>query len=158
MKCRSKLGLSIAFLVSVSSSALGECKCERVQPSETTHWGGNISIELEQKNHVKILRGLVEGNETRLQGALVEVFTYTDSPSREPSNETQEKPKQTRVAACRTRADGKFCFRKLASGKYELRSSIGTGWDVTFVNVVVDAKGGKDEPIHVSMHVGTRAK
>jgi hypothetical protein len=155
MKRHSKLGLGIAFLVSVSSSALGDCKCERVQDGETTHWGGNMSVELEQKNHVKILRGLVEGNGTRLKGALVEVFALTDSPLREPSNVTQEKPKQERVAACRTRADGKFCFRKLASGKYELRSSIGSGWDVTFVTVVVDAKAGRDEPIHVSMYVGT---
>jgi hypothetical protein len=155
MKRHSKLGLSIAFLVSVSSLALGDCKCGRVQKGETTHWGGNMRIEIEQKNHVKILRGVVEHGETPIQGALVEVFANTEYHLREPSNGTQEKPKQSRVVACRTGADGKFCFRNLASGKYELRSSVDSGWDVTFVNVVVDTKTGKDEQIDVSMHVGT---
>ena len=50
MKRHSKLGLIIAFLVSVSSSAVGDCKCGRAQKGETTHWGGNMRIEIEQKN------------------------------------------------------------------------------------------------------------
>jgi hypothetical protein len=154
MNLHSKLGLTIAFFVSVLS-ALGDCKCVSVQKGETTHWGGNMRIEIEQKKTVQILRGVVENRETPIQGALVEVFQNTDYPLQELSNGTQEKPKQNRVAACRTGVDGKFCFRNLASGRYELRSSIDSGWNVTFVNVVVDTRTGKDEQIDVSMHVGT---
>lgn len=155
MKDHSKLGLSIAFLVSVSSSALGDCKCGQVKKDETTHWGGNMRIEMEQKNPVKIVCGVVQNGKKPVRGALVEVFANSESALREPSNGTQEEPKETRVAACRTGADGKFGFRNLATGKYQLRSSIGPGWDVTFVNVAVDTKKGENEQIDVPMQVGT---
>lgn len=154
MRCRPALGLAIAFLVSVSSSALGDCNCRHVQNGETTHWGGNREIEIEQKNPIKVLRGVVKSSEEPLQGALVEVFRNTEHPSRARSNGIQEQPKQSRVAACRTRADGNFCFRHLAPGNYELRSSIDSGWDVTIVKVAVDEKAGKEELINVSMYVG----
>jgi|HubBroStandDraft_6_1064221.scaffolds.fasta_scaffold133564_2 hypothetical protein len=154
MKRHTKLGLSIAFLISVSSSALGDCDCRGVTNGETTHWGGNRRIEMEYKIDLKVMRGGVESGQKPIQGVLMEVFANTESSLPDPSNGNQENLSRSRVAACRTGADGKFCFRHLASGKYQLRSSIGSGWDVTFVNCVVNTKTGKNEQIDVPMHVG----
>ena len=154
MKRYPNVGLSLAFLASVSPSSFGDCTCTRLPKEEATHWGGNMRVEIEQKNHVKILRGVVTNNGTPLQGVLVEAFTNAEH-ARQPSNRTQGKPNEHRVAACKTGPDGKFCFRSLPSGVYELRSSVDSGWDVTFLNVVVDTKAGKDEQIDVVMQVGT---
>jgi hypothetical protein len=142
------------FLVPLTGSALGDCKCERPQKGETTHWGGNMRVEIERKGDVKMLHGVVENHETPIQGALVEVFKNAEYSLRESSNGSR-KAKLSRVTTCRTGADGKFCFRNLATGKYQIRSSIDSGWDVTFVNVIVDTRTGKDEQIDVPMEVGT---
>ena len=81
-----------------------------------------------------------------LAGALVEVFTH---PEYLLSNDSYSrgKPEQRRVAACMTGTDGKFCFRGLPAGKYELRSSSNDryGWNASQVYVVVDHEEGKDK-------------
>jgi protocatechuate 3,4-dioxygenase beta subunit len=89
-----------------------------------------------------------------VEDALVEIF---DKPEYllSPGSDSQDRPKQERLAACRTSADGKFCFRDLPSGTYELRSSFGSGWDVTHLHVMLDKKSGQNKPLEVSMHLGT---
>jgi hypothetical protein len=56
-----------------------------------------------------------------------------------------EAPKQKELAACVTAEDGKFCFRHLPPGKYELRASLNAGWNITHVYVVVDKKSQPKE-------------
>ena len=80
---------------------------------------------------------------TPLADALVEVFT------------DPKKSEGQRVAACRTGPDGKFCFSGLASGKYELRCSVNTGWNVTHVYLSVNHIIGKNKELQVRMSVGT---
>ena len=110
-----------------------------------------MSIELEQKSTLKMVQGRVENGGKPLPGALVEVFV---SEGHVPSG-SDEKSEQKRLAACKTAEDGKFCFKSLPSGRYEIRSSIDTGWDVTHAVVTVDTKNGKTERLHLPMHVGT---
>jgi hypothetical protein len=110
-----------------------------------------MRVELEQKSPLKNLHGRVEGAGGPLQGALVEVFLNDEASP----NGRNEKREQKRVAACKTAEDGEFCFKNLPSGRYEIRSSIDSGWDVTYVNVTVDVKKGKNQKLRLLMQVGT---
>ena len=104
----------------------------------------------------KYLRGTIESSDGRpVDGALVEIFTHPEYLLKDLPNGRQDRPEQRRVAACRTKANGKFCFRGLLAGTYELRSSIDTGWDVTHLHVSVDPEKGKSGDVQVIMHVGT---
>ena len=89
-----------------------------------------------------------------MDGALVEVF---DKPDYLVSDKPwAEKPEQKLLRNCVTSADGKFCFRGLPAGTYELRISKDQGWNVTHVYVVVDRKAAeKIEQLHITMHIGT---
>lgn len=60
-----------------------------------------------------------------------------------------------RLAACVTSEDGKFCFRHLRPGKYELRTSSKPGVNVTHVYVVVDKKAGQTKDLIARMSLGT---
>ena len=81
-----------------------------------------------------------------LENALVEVF---DHPEYLLKTGTEAKPPdQHRLRACLTSADGRFCFENPPSGKYELRSSINSGWDVTHIYVVVSTKVGEAKKLH----------
>ena len=85
-----------------------------------------------------------------ISGALVEVFV---SDGRIPT-QGDEQPHQKRVAGCKTAEDGEFCFKGLPSGRYEVRSSVDNGWDVTHVVVTVDAKNGNSERLDLPMQLG----
>jgi protocatechuate 3,4-dioxygenase beta subunit len=146
-----KIALSFVLLGFAGSSVLGDCKCGRPLEGETTHWGGNESIELEQKSTLKMVQGRVEYGGRPLRGALVEVFA---SEGRIPIG-NDEKSEQKRLATCKTAEDGEFCFKNLPSGRYEIRSSMDTGWDVTRVVVTVDTKNGRNERLHLPMYLGT---
>jgi hypothetical protein len=114
-----------------------------------------------EKEPYRELRGrvVVFATGKPLAGALVEVFTH---PEYLLSNDScaRGKPEQRRIAACLTGNDGKFCFhfRRLRSGKYELRSSSSdtyTGWNASQVYVIVDGHKGKSKELRVVMTLGT---
>ena len=112
-------------------------------------------VVIEQSPY-KHLRGTIENPEgSPADGALVEIFTHPEYLRKGLPNGRQDRPEQRRLAACRTKADGKFCFPRLAPGTYELRSSLNAGWDVTHLHVTVDPKNGKTEDLQVRMHLGT---
>jgi hypothetical protein len=75
MKHSIKIALSFTLVGLTGSSLLGDCKCGRPFESETTHWGGNMSVELEPKARLKIVRGRVENGGKPFRGALAEVLT-----------------------------------------------------------------------------------
>jgi protocatechuate 3,4-dioxygenase beta subunit len=135
---------------------MDDCKCNRPERGETTHWGGNqVVVFVEEKSYRKI-QGTIEMNDGRpLENALVEVFDHPEYLLEQSSSFKKDHPEQRKLAVCRTGADGKFCFRHLRSGKYELRSSIDSGWDVTHVYIVLDKKSGQDKAVHVQMELGT---
>jgi hypothetical protein len=131
-----------------------ECACRRPEKGDTTRRGGNMLVVQISKGKYRQLSGMVnlQGNGPR-GGVLVEVF---DNPGYLLDQSTvATRPDQKRLKACVTGADGRFCFRNLPSGEYELRASLDQGMDVTHVYVIVDRTGGSRKPIDVRLQVGT---
>jgi hypothetical protein len=151
---RKVLALVILAAV-VAPSVFSDCKCARAEKGENTHWGGNEMIVIVEKTPHKQLRGLVTLNGEPAEGALVEIFTHPEYLVSQLPNATRDRAEQQRVAACRTGGDGRFCFRGLAKGAYELRSSVNSGWDVTHVHVLVDPQKGVGDNLKVVMKLGT---
>jgi protocatechuate 3,4-dioxygenase beta subunit len=155
MQAISVSALALLACALVAPSLLGDCKCSSVKEEETTHWGGNeVVTEIENQSRRQV-HGTVENPYLKpVEGALVEIFDHPDYLLDQNAPYTRNHPEQKRVAACRTSRDGNFCFRSLRSGKYELRSSIDSGWNVTHVYVVV-GKNGQTKQIQVRMTLGT---
>ena len=147
----------LSMFVLIAPAALrGDCKCARPNKEETTRWGGNEVVVVVKESPVKQLQGVVEEpGGSPFAGALVEIFNHPEYLLSDLPSAQVKKPEQQRVGVCLTRSDGKFCFKHLPPGTYEIRSSISTGWDVTKVHVTVDPKKGKSERIAVPMHIGT---
>jgi hypothetical protein len=140
----------------VGPSVLGDCKCGAPDKGETTRWGGNEMIVVKEESSFRKLEGRVQMSDDRtLENALVEVFDHPDYLLDRSHSRNEGPPEQKRLAACRTAKDGKFCFRNLPAGKYELRSSLGSGWNVTHVYVVLDKHSKRDEKLKVLMLLGT---
>jgi hypothetical protein len=140
----------------VAPSVLGDCKCEVPDKRETTRWGGNEMIVVKEKSSFRKLEGIVEmSGDGPLENALLEVFDHPDYLLDTSRSRSAGPPEQKRPAACLTSKDGKFCFRNLPSGRYELRSSIGSGWNVTHIYVVLDKHSKQVEKLKVLMLLGT---
>lgn len=135
------------------SSMQGDCKCRRPERDDKTRSGGNEAVVVVPKEHFREVKGIVTIVDEKVEGALVEVFGQPEYlVGDKPWN---ERPAQKRLRACVTSADGKFCFKELPPGVYELRISRDQGWDVTHVYVVVNRKAGSKKPLEVTMHLGT---
>ena len=141
--------------LALASQLDASCGCKGVPSSLTTIWGGNELVTVVSKSVYRNIHGMVEaGYGERAEGALVEIFDHPEHLLDElPVPEHQGN--QTRIRACRTKADGKFCFTSLPAGKYELRVSLSTGWDVTSEYVIVDPNHGRRDGIDVQLHIGT---
>jgi hypothetical protein len=87
------IALSFSLLGFACSSVFGDCKCGRPLEGETTHWGGNMRVELEYKSPLKNLHGRVEVGDGPLQGALVEIFLNDEASP----NGRDEKREQKRL-------------------------------------------------------------
>ena len=135
--------------------AAADCTCHKPARDDKTRFGGNEAVVVVPQKHFREVTGVVEAlreNET-VKGALAEIF---DKPEYLVSQTPwANKPEQHRLRACVTSVDGKFCFKGLPEGAYELRVSLNEGWNVTHVYVVVDRKTGVSKPLHVTMHLGT---
>lgn len=144
----------VAVLVFTPIAVHGDCKCHNPEQDDRTRWGGNQAVVLTPEEHFREVRGVVEASVGEaMKDALVEVF---DKPEYLVSDKPwDQKPQQNRLRACITSADGKFCFKNLPEGVYELRVSRSQGWNVTHVYIVVDRKAGSNKPLHVGMHLGT---
>ena len=150
--CRA--GAAFLLLTAVTPQVFADCKCHRPEKGDKTRWGGNESVVIVPEHHFRELSGTVETfQDEKMEGALVEIF---DKPDYLVNNKPwADKPKQILLKNCVTAADGKFCFRGLPSGTYELRVSKDQGWNVTHVYIVVDRKAAeKLEPLHITMHIG----
>lgn len=55
----------------------------------------------------------------------------------------------------RHRCRRQVLFSQFTSWKYELRSSIDGGWNITHIYVVVDQEQGRNQKIEVEMSLGT---
>jgi len=142
----------LSFLV---PSVAGDCKCGNVREDDKTRWGGNQAVVVVGQRPYRQLYGQVEGGAGALPGVLVEVFANPEYLLGDPLKFNTEKQNRRRIAACLTAEDGRFCFRELKPGKYELRASLGPGWDVTQVYVVLDPAKGQKKPMKLTLVVGT---
>ena len=149
--------LSLASLTGPSSlPARAECKCRRASEKESTRPGGNeMMIFVEEKSY-RELRGTVQLREGQpVENALVELFDNPEYLLDRSIASANNHPKQRRLAACMVSSDGKFRFRNLADGKYEIRSSSGNGVNVTHVYIVIDKQSGEKKDLVVEMTLGT---
>lgn len=112
-------------------------------------------IFVEEKSY-RELRGTVQMHGGQpVANALLEVFDKPEYLLDHSIVSANNRPKQRRLAACVASADGKFCFRNIGNGKYELRSSSGSGVNVTHVYVVIDKQSGEKKDLSVEMALGT---
>src|SRR5580700_10324178 len=109
MRCPLRPWLAVTlFSISVTSAVLGDCQCSRPQKGETTHWGGNMSVVVAYEKPYRQVHGVVRLKSDEgppMKGALIEIFTHPEYLLRDSSNGNKDKPKQRRIAACRTGAD-----------------------------------------------------
>jgi len=149
--------LSLTSLTCPSSLPAGaECKCRRASEKESTRPGGNEMVIVVEEKSYRELRGAVKWHDGQpVENALVEIFDKPEYLLDHSIASANDRPKQRRLAACVASADGKFCFRNLANGKYELRSSSGNGVNVTHVYVVIDRQSGEKKDLSVEMTLGT---
>jgi protocatechuate 3,4-dioxygenase beta subunit len=149
-----KLG-AIALVTSLLTAAPTmsvDCACRKPERGDRTRPGANMIIVVPMKKNYRELRGTVQMSDGRLlENALVEIF---DNANYLLQSGPLKQPRQTRLAECVTGPDGKFCFRHLPSGTYELRSSIDAGWNVTHVHVTVNKPSGASEEFAVVMTLG----
>ncbi len=149
-------GLFIFFTLGISLFSQSST-CLPTKAYETTYWVGNLQVIFVEKTPLKNLHGIViapDGNP--IKNALVEIFTKPDYLLINKPISKRGSKEQKRLFACRTRANGKFSFPNLPTGKYELRSNsddFATGWNATQMYIVINPKGKKKE-LRVEMSLG----
>jgi protocatechuate 3,4-dioxygenase beta subunit len=150
------LAILAAVMLIASPPVLSDCRCTKALPEETTRHGGNVQVVLVDDKPYGSLQGVIEYQVGgRVDGALVELFDHGEYLTQETADERKSPPKQTRIAACKTGPDGKFCFRNVLPGRYEIRSSVGSGINVSSMSVIVDPQKGHRKLITIRMTVGT---
>ena len=150
------MALLTSLLTAARPSLSVDCACHKPEKGDHTRYGGNVSVVVPLEKSYRDLHGTVQMVDGRvLENALVENFDNPDYLLKTTPQNNLKQPQQKRLAACVTGPDGKFCFRHLPSGTYELRSSMKSGWNVTHVHVTVDKRSGESEEIAVRMSLGT---
>ena len=124
------------------------CECKVAGLNQTTRPGANELITITESKPRKSIFGEVkDANGQPVKDVLVEVFAL--------SMERGEQKK--RIIACTTDQKGRFCFRKVPAGKYEVLYSLDGGWNHTSVAVVVAPKNRKsvNQKLEVWLQFGT---
>jgi hypothetical protein len=126
------MAIIAAFSASISTIARAECSVS----NETTIWGGNERVLIQESKAVTAVRGRVVQNtdpHAPWTGILVEVYDHPEIVLREgPSSDDERK----RITGCKTDAMGNFSFN-LKPGDYEIRFSCCNGVNVTSMVVRV---------------------
>ncbi|RMG06910.1 MAG: carboxypeptidase regulatory-like domain-containing protein [Acidobacteria bacterium] len=128
--------LLILFFFSSKAQAVG-CGCRFASAAQTTFWGKE-NIILKEPHPVRLIQGKVIAGGRALSGVLVEIYDNPESLLMDWREREAMKSRQQRIAACVTSSNGKFCFPKLSSGRYEVRFSKATDFDSTSIYVIVD--------------------
>ena len=123
-----------------SMAQTGKSKCELPSADQTTIWGKQ-NIILKEADIFTSIHGKAVASGKPLAGVLVEVYDNPEGLLLSAELRGAMRPKQRRVAACVTGADGTFAFPNTLAGNYELRLSKPAEWDSTSVFIVVN-------PIH----------
>jgi hypothetical protein len=156
MKLTSVLVLIFSFTLTLQASRGSRCLC--AASNESTREGANETVTVIERTKYRQLAGVVQDtNGGIMSDVLVEVF---DKPEylllSYPESEAKKKA-QRRVAGCVVGTDGKFCFRGLPPGKYELRFSKAGGWNHTQLYIVIAGAKQKasNRTLEISMKAGT---
>lgn len=113
--------MSIVTFLLISWLSLQDCNCKSVEKNRQAEkaW---MSVVLAGEQKLAVANGkVIESNGDPLASVLVEVLSHP-APVKRKSGEIVKKT-PVRVEACETAEDGKFCFKELKPGKYELRLS-----------------------------------
>jgi hypothetical protein len=119
--------LLLSTFVSYPAS-LGQCKCHLPEPGAKTRTGYFEERTIQARARYRKLAGIVLLFDQPAENVLVELFPVSK----------QFSAQRTRVAACVTASDGRYCFSRVLKGKYELRASKDGGFEITHVFVSVD--------------------
>lgn len=129
-------GVILIILVGFAQAFSFQCPCKPPEPGEVTHLGGNEVIHIIEKTPYQQLKGVVQDATSEpFEGVLVEVF---DKPEWILNGDTFPSPTQKRLNACKTDEFGRFCFANLPAGRYELRFSKDSGWNPSYMSVVLN--------------------
>lgn len=114
-------------------------ECKKVKnPKPISSW---MNITLSETFTVKTLQGkIVDSNERPISGALIEIIRISEDGEGKI------------IYVCKTQGNGKFHFKKLRTGKYEVRVSV-EGHDRTSVRVTVSTDSQSSEEILIPMKV-----
>ena len=124
--------------------------CKLAKDAETTYWG-HERVLLSGEAKVNSIQGKIfEPNDDPMADALVEVFDHPGVAHQTLDAEIRAK-KQRRVAACKTGQDGRFRFRGIPPGKYEVRVSK-IGFDPT--SAIVAMKARPQRRTHSEIRIG----
>jgi len=139
--------LIVILMMLVNSSfhfQQSSCGCSPPIREQKTSWGKDWVIITESEN-LKLLQGKAVSTreDATLANVLVEVYDQPDILLLDWKERSARISEQHRIAACVTGKDGRFCFRKIPPGKYELRCSRSGEWDPTSVIVNIGSKNEK---------------
>ena len=96
------LGLALVVLSSTYLMASDVCKCRSVPSAETTRWGGNEAIVIQETKSYPLMRGVVRDlRESPMGNVLVEVFDHPESLLLPYPKNVEVQRKQKRIAACK---------------------------------------------------------
>ena len=156
MKVTSALLLIFSLILSLHESRVSRCLC--VASDESTRAGANEMIVVTAPGKYRQLAGAVKDlNGEIVSDVLVEVYDKPEYLLLKYPESEEKKKAQRRLEGCIVGADGKFCFRDLPPGKYELRFSKAGGWNHTHVYVVIAAAKQKasNRSLEITMQPGT---
>lgn len=148
--------LILIVFLNLSSFEKQNCGCKNAHKNETTRFGGNEKVTIVEEKTFQKIQGKISNLDPN-HAVLVELFINPEHFTWDYPDNVKKRSKQKRIAACLSDEQGNFCFKNIRSGKYEIRCSIGSEWNVTYVYVVVDTKkhSGSAENLSIQMKVGT---
>ena len=156
MKLTSALVLLLSLILFLQGSYGSRCRC--AASNEPTRDGANENVVIVEPEKYRQLAGVVQDTRGQiLPDVLVEVYDKPEYLLLKYPESVEKKKAQRRLAGCVVGADGKFCFRGLQPGKYELRFSKAGGWNHIQVYVVIAAAKQKasNRSLEITMQPGT---
>ena len=144
----------LLFIALACVAASAQCRALSPASAEGTRRGANIPFtESLPKTYKSIHGSALQIHGKPLRGVFVELF---DKPELIKHGHTKSPAEQRRVAACETHRDGKFGFRELPPGEYELRLSIDGQWNVVHLHIKVapQSRESVSAPIRIIMSLG----
>jgi hypothetical protein len=132
-------GFGIVLIASTMLFHPSNDECKKVKsPKPVSSW---MSVTLAETYTVKTLKGrIIDSNEEPISDALIEIIKVSEDGEGKI------------IYICKTQQSGKFYFKKLREGKYEIRVSL-EGHDRTSVRVTVSKYSTSDEEIVIPMKV-----